>query len=90
MSDRRMTHSYRFWLPLIGAIAVRPQLWWTALRQLGRITPARWWARPPFIPWPDAGYVQFRLETAYGAHGVPQAADAVRYLEWCHEAERAR
>ena len=85
-SNRRLTHNARFWFHLVLAVAIRPHLWWTAVRQLGRIAPARWWTRPPFVPWPDAGYVRFRLETAYGAHGVPRTADALRYLEWCHDA----
>lgn len=46
----------------------------------------RWWARPPFLPLPDRGYVRFRLVTAYGATGRPEARDLVEYLEWCRRA----
>jgi hypothetical protein len=78
-----------FWFQTLLAVLRRPTLWWTSLRQMFRITPDRWWARPPFLPLPDRRYVRFRLETAYGVDGRGRAADVVRYLEWCRTTERA-
>jgi hypothetical protein len=65
------------------AIAIRPHLWWVAVRQTARIARPGWWRRAPFLPLPDADYLRFRLETGYGAVIVPPAADLVAYLEWC-------
>jgi hypothetical protein len=47
-----------------------------------------WWRRAPFLPIPNADYVRFRLETAYGNPAVgrvvaPRPADLIAYLEWC-------
>ena len=65
------------------AIASRPRLWGTAVRQLIRIARPGWWRHAPFVPLPDADYLHFRLETGYGEVIVPPAADLVSYLEWC-------
>jgi hypothetical protein len=75
-----------FWFQCIGAVLVRPRLWFTAVRQLVRAMPHDWWQRPPHLPVPDRAYVRFRLETAYGANAEPVVADVLRYLEWCRTA----
>lgn len=77
------TIGVRFWLPAVLAVLVRPALWWTALRQVFRLARPRWWRRAPFLPVPDAAYLHFRFETAYGATGRPAPRDLVAYLEWC-------
>ncbi len=81
--DSGMTHGVGFWFQCGWAVLRRPHLWFTALRQLLRSVPSRWWSRPPFLPVPDRTYVRFRLETAYGTATAPVASDVVRYLEWC-------
>jgi hypothetical protein len=63
------------WASVVGAVAARPRLWPTALRQARRLVPSRWWARAPFVPVPDRDYLRFRLTTQYG--------DVVSYLAWC-------
>ncbi len=65
------------------AVAARPRLWGTALRQLWLVARPRWWRNRPFLPLPDPEYLRFRLETQYGPRGEPAPADAVAYLEWC-------
>ncbi len=67
------------------ALARRPDLWWTALRQAKVLVPAGWWRRRPFLPVPDRDYLHFRLLTAYGGDGdaAPEGDDLVAYLEWC-------
>jgi hypothetical protein len=77
----------RFWARATFLVIRRPQLWVTAVRQAHRLAPGRWWRRPPFLPVPDREYLRFRLETQYGADGVPAPADLVTYLEWCHSNE---
>jgi hypothetical protein len=49
-----------------------------------------WWRRPPFLPVPDATYVRYRIETAYGVRGTPNAADVISYLEWCRASVRTQ
>jgi len=77
-----------FWFRVVIAVLARPHLWWTALRQLVAVARRGWWRSPPFTPVPDAGYLRFRFETAYGADGVARAGDVVRYLEWCRRRPR--
>jgi hypothetical protein len=71
------------WIRALLAVVIRPHLWLTAARQATRIARPRWWKHSPFLPLPDAGYVRFRLETAYGEMVAPKPADLVSYLEWC-------
>jgi hypothetical protein len=66
----------------------RPGLWPTALVQARRIAHPGWWRRPPFLPLPDPVYLRFRMETAYGPGGEPEAADVVAYLGWCRDFSR--
>ena len=72
---------------VVRAVASHPSLWPTALRQLARMTPPRWWTRRPFLPVPDADYLRFRLETQYGlateSADVMSPEDVVVYLRWC-------
>jgi hypothetical protein len=43
----------------------------------------RWWARFPFIPWPDREYLRWRMYTAYGNEdAIPPVADILRYARW--------
>jgi hypothetical protein len=74
----------RRWAPAVAAVAVRPTLWSTGVRQVLRLAPTGWWRRAPFLPVPDAGYLRFRLQTAYGdPTAAPRPADVVTYLRWC-------
>ncbi len=42
-----------------------------------------WYRRPPFLPLPPAGYLKWRLDTAFGAEGRNVSPDALaRYLLW--------
>lgn len=69
----------------------RPGLWTTALVVGVRLVPRRWWRQPPRLPLPDAAYMAFRMETAYGAPDhPPEPADLVEYLEWCRRQGRWR
>jgi hypothetical protein len=73
------------WLgPLARAVALRPGLWSTALRQLWALAPNGWWRRRPWLPVPDPAYLRFRLVTQYGdAAHPPEPQDVVTYLHWC-------
>ena len=75
---------------VVGAVAVRPWLWGTAVVQLFTLAAPGWWRRRPHLPLPDPGYLAFRLQTMYGGDGrqEPDAADVVTYLEWCRSYRR--
>lgn len=71
---------------LAAAVARRPALWGTALRQARRLAAPAWWRRPPFLPLPDPAYLEFRLLTQYGDAGArPRPDDVVTYLAWCRQ-----
>lgn len=75
---------------IVGAVLVRPSLWVTSLRQLGRLAPSGWWKSAPFLPVPPADYLEFRLVTQYGGgHGAARPTltteDVVDYLVWCKQ-----
>lgn len=74
-----------------GAVARRPDLWPTALRQARRTAAPGWWRRPPFLPVPSEEYLGFRLLTQYGStDAAPDPGDVVDYLAWCRDWERHR
>ncbi|HUZ44337.1 MAG TPA: hypothetical protein VMU63_08005 [Acidimicrobiales bacterium] len=77
---RRVAHL----LSALEAIGPRPWLWPAGLLTLRRLAPRQWWLRWPPLPLPDADYLAFRMETAYGdPTALPPTADVVAYLEWC-------
>jgi len=79
------------WVRASLAVARRPSLWPTALRQARRLARRGWWRRPPFLPLPDRAYLRFRLETQYGASDTaPDPQDLVAYLGWCRAQDRLR
>ena len=70
-------------LPVVAAVARRPSLWPTAVRQVKVLAEPGWWRRRPFLPMPAPGYLRFRLQTAYGeTRGEPAPEDVVAYLRW--------
>jgi hypothetical protein len=80
----------RFMFTFLGAVVRHPELWTTALRQLVGTVPRAWWRCPPYLPLPDAGYLKYRVDTAYGATGRPVQREIVSYLRWCREHDRSR
>jgi len=75
---------------LVSAVLVRPGLWRTAVRELRRMAPRRWWQSSPYLPLPDRRLWEFRMVTAYGRpDAVPSRADVVSFLEWCRATEVA-
>jgi len=66
------------------AVAIRPWLWATAVRQVLVMARPGWWRQWPPVPLPDSRYLELRLQTAYGDAAAPLAADdVVGYLGWC-------
>jgi hypothetical protein len=71
-------------LRIVLAVAARPRLWTTAVRQWWRMVPTSWWRHRPFLPVPSSDYLHFRMVTQYGtAQRRPDAADVLNYLAWC-------
>lgn len=69
---------------VVLAVAGRPRLWCTAVRQWRRTTPHGWWKRRPFLPVPSRDYLTFRMVTQYGSadHRI-EPVDVLNYLAWC-------
>ena len=62
----------------------------TAMDQLLRLAPNRWWSSPPRVPVPDSAYLRFRATTAYGdPEHPPEPDDVVTWLTWCRSWRRA-
>jgi hypothetical protein len=73
----------------IVAVLRRPRLWFTAVTTLVDLAPNGWWKRPPFLPIPNEGLVNWRLTTAYGSSDTAlDEADLVAYLEWRRQVAR--
>lgn len=73
-----------------AAVAARPWLWATAVRQLLVLAEPGWWRRWPLLPRPEPGYLAFRLQTMYGEEAdAPRPGDVVSYLRWCRGYRRA-
>ena len=73
---------------IVIAVLCRPSLWITALTQLFRLTPRRWWARAPFLPVPTREYIRFRVLTQYGERGhTLEVADVLSYLRWLKDSQ---
>ncbi|MCU1353806.1 MAG: hypothetical protein JWM05_3015 [Acidimicrobiales bacterium] len=72
------------WAAAAAAAVLRhPSLWATGVVQVGRLAAPGWWRHRPFLPLPDADYLRFRLQTAYGDDRDPEPGDVVTYLHWC-------
>ena len=73
------------------AVARRPDLWTTAMRQVVRLAPDGWWRRWPPLPLPDPEWLRFRSKTAYGdGDRPPDPHDVVAWLEWCRNSRSLR
>ncbi len=66
------------------ALLRHPELWLTAVRQVFLLAPKNWYRQWPPLPLPDDGYLDFRMETAYGSGDqAATGADLISYLKWC-------
>lgn len=79
----------RWWIATAMVVLRHPELWATAIGTALRLARPGWWRRPPFLPLPDRAYLDFRLETQYGA-ADPDPGDVVTYLRWVRRTERIR
>jgi hypothetical protein len=69
----------------------RPSLVLPLLGAAWRFRSRGWYRRPPFLPLPPPGYVEWRLYTAYGDEdAMPPAADLARYLGWSRALRQRR
>ncbi len=79
------------WITVAAAVAARPRLWPTAVRQMRRTAPRHWYLHWPFLPLPPRGYLAFRLVTQYGdPNHRPEPMDVVNYLSWCRQWDSKR
>lgn len=67
-----------------------PVLWPTAIATALRLAAPGWWRRRPYLPLPDADYLEFRMETQYGSDTEPDPEDLIAYLTWVRATRRAR
>jgi hypothetical protein len=78
-----------WWLGAASAVLRRPELWWIALVELRALTGRRWWRAWPPLPLPAKGWMEFRMETAYGDREArPSPRDTVTWLAWCRDLRR--
>lgn len=78
-----------WWVTAAAAVCRRPSLWWTAMAESAGLVPRGWWHHWPPAPLPSAGWLAFRMETAYGEPTArPSPEDVVAWLEWCRSSRR--
>ena len=82
-----MSHS---WGSLTGWLVLRglmnPRLGIDLLRTAWAFRRRRWWAQPPFLPFPDRTYLRWRMYTAYADEdAVPPLDDVIRFARWRRE-----
>jgi hypothetical protein len=69
---------------MAASVALHPDVWTTAARQVVVLAAPGWWRRFPPLPLPDRAYLRFRLQTAYGdPDRAPDPGDVVAWLRWC-------
>ncbi len=69
---------------LILRILKRPDLYFVFFIQIFRLAPVGWFRKYPFLPVPDKGWLEFRLETQYGSKNAEiEINDLIHFLEWC-------
>lgn len=70
-------------LRMVRLVLGRPRsLFWLA-GAAWRFRSRDWYRRAPFLPLPPAGYLAWRLDTAYGAGDrLPDSDEIRRYLAW--------
>lgn len=79
----------------VGAVIVRPWLWFDGLLVVLRLARRGWWHRWPPLPLADPVYLGWRNETQYGGRGEDRyedgrrGRDLVSYLEYCRALRRA-
>jgi hypothetical protein len=85
----RSVASRAWWIEAAAAVFRRPSIWRTALVESAGLVPRGWWRRWPPLPLPSAGWLAFRMETAYGDAGLrPSPEDVVTWLDWCRASRR--
>ena len=92
--DPGMTHGAAFWFPYLLrsllAVLRRPRLWSTAVRQVVRAIPARWWRGRRSSRCPIARTCGSGSRPRTDGRRRPESTDVVRYLEWCRDRGRSR
>jgi hypothetical protein len=65
------------------AVAVRPNLWFSAIGAVFAFSRRSWWKRFPFLPVSDPTVIDWRVTTAYGQRDMAIATeDILSYLRW--------
>ena len=73
----------RLTLRLSARALTNPAIALALVRVAWRFRRRGWPTRFPFLPLPDATYVQWRMHTAYGdSNAIPPADDVIRYARW--------
>jgi hypothetical protein len=77
----------RTWAGLLTVLTLRALVWPPLaldLLSMAWIYRRRsWWTQAPFLPLPDAEYLEWRMHTAYGEEReIPPAEDVIRYARW--------
>lgn len=83
------TSRSRMLVRIAAHVLAHPRLAWLLLGAAWRFRARDWYRRPPYLPLPPAGYLEWRLHTAYGDEAaVPTLKELRRYLEWAASMRR--
>ena len=82
---------FKLLIKVAGLLVARPELWFTAFRQLFSLAESGWWKRLPFLPLPNQELIEFRSKTQYGFLETEiEAVDVLAWLVWSKEFQQLK
>ena len=82
---------FKLLIKVAGLLVARPELWFTAFRQLFNLAESGWWKRLPFLPLPNQELIEFRSKTQYGFLETEiEAVDVLAWLVWSKEFQQLK
>ena len=82
-----MTGLYR---RMVAIALPRPWLWPTFASAAWAFRSRDWYKRPPFLPLPSKAYMEWRMDTAYGApDAAPPSDELIDFLKWSRAMRRS-
>ncbi|MDE0138390.1 MAG: hypothetical protein OXM57_07865 [bacterium] len=67
----------------VKVAARHPSLAWETIRLAAATAAPGWFRKAPFVPRPEPGYLEWRMQTAYGRpDSTPTETEVEEFLRW--------